>query len=535
MSSTSVQQPPGPSGTSSAGAGPARPRTGSKRTRDQESPPPSPPSSNKRRRPRGPMPPSATKKRQNQHHLRLADIKPKNKRLKVRNWHVFLCPFTHDMTTECIRAAYEADVVPELPTLDCISAFETGLYVLADDLDSLTASLKTGYSNIVNGAITAVKGVRTLASRTNSIITKNVLAIDEHFLHVIYSGILTARLLTWRPDILSNFGSIPDLTNLSNMQLLEKFYRNYIFSYIYTLAMKEIKATGSVQMSITNTNTYKHHTNLVEKRTAYLCAEGYRTHIIKLASEPKCHSDDEPGFNANGNPIYIIHEKSGRNPSITTFRNVDAQCEKIKLATKKPGQLIHERHRVAFLNVPESAVSQHFPTDISLDWFEPHYFNTLPATLRARYADIDIALPLEEDWYQLEHKTMKKNVFMKKYGKKVKACSQLPTPEELEQMKKVGNSDYNSSSDKENDEEEEGSSDTNTGATDGNGNANTGTTDANGNANMGTTNANGSMNTTGSSSNVNVTGSSGNTSTTGANSNVTVTSSNQGDEDMEDV
>ncbi|KAJ6573794.1 hypothetical protein DFH09DRAFT_865130, partial [Mycena vulgaris] len=221
------------------------------------------------------------------------------------------------------------------------------------------------------------------------------------------------------PDVLSNFGSMynrvheriaiktfqevaishcysrlsPDLTNLGNMQLLEKFYRNYIFSYIYGLAKKEMKAAGS------------------------------------LSVDP------------DGKPCYIIHDKPGRNPSITTFfRHIDAQRWKIKLATQKAGQLIHERRRVAMPDIVESTIGQRFPTDAPLDWFEPAYFNALPAALRSRYAEAAIALPLEEDWYQQEFKIMKRNAFMKKYGNKVKARYQLPTPEELAQMKKKGDS-----------------------------------------------------------------------------------------------
>ncbi|KAJ6602582.1 hypothetical protein DFH09DRAFT_1301601 [Mycena vulgaris] len=353
------------------------------------------------------MPPSTTKKQRNQHKIRVADVEPENKKLKS----------TLELHIRVMLASMQANIVPELPTFDHISAFETGRYRSADDLDALTALLEAGYSSIIDGAITAVNSVRALAFRTNSIIAKNVLAIDEHFLRVIYSGIISAGLSKWRPDVLGNFGSMynrvheriaiktfqevaishcysrlsPDLTNLGNMQLLEKFYRNYIFSYIYGLAKKEMKAAGSVQRSINNTNAYKRR------------------------MEPKCHSDDELSVDPNGKPCYIIHDKPGRNPSITTFFcHIDAQRWKIKLATQKAGQLIHERRRVAMPDIAESAISQCFPTDVLLDWFKPAYFNALPAALRSRYAEANIALPLEEDWYQQESKTMKRNTFMKK-------------------------------------------------------------------------------------------------------------------------
>jgi hypothetical protein len=237
------------------------------------------------------MPPSATKKHRDEHHLRREDVKPEDVNLKVRTFLCLcLCP---ELLMQIQNAFYlhlrgawgsfEGNMVPELPSRERVAAFAANRYVSADDLDALKASLDGSYSNIVNGAIAAVDDLRKVASRTRSLIAKNILAMDEHFLHVIYSAIISAGLDKWRPDVLRNFVSMynqvheliaiktfqaiaishgysrlsPNLTNLQNMKLLQRFYRNYVFSHIYKLAMKEMKAAGSVKQSIANTNTYK--------------------------------------------------------------------------------------------------------------------------------------------------------------------------------------------------------------------------------------------------------------------------------------
>ncbi|KAJ7181881.1 hypothetical protein C8R46DRAFT_822583, partial [Mycena filopes] len=213
--------------------------------------------------------------------------------------------------------SFDGSVVPELPTPERVAAFAiaTGRYVSPDDLDSLTASLNASYATHVNGAVAAVDDLRRLAATTKSTIAKNVLQMDEDFLRTIYSAILGSGLEKWRPDVLGNFGSMynhiaiktlqqvatshgysrlsPNLTNVQNMALLKRFYRNYNFSHIYKLAMKETKLAGSVKQTIANTNTYKRRQEMVNDRAGFLRSEGYRSRTVALAEEPECHSDDE--------------------------------------------------------------------------------------------------------------------------------------------------------------------------------------------------------------------------------------------------
>ncbi|KAJ7767012.1 hypothetical protein DFH07DRAFT_769685 [Mycena maculata] len=441
------------------------PKAGTKRPRDKTSPSSAPPPSTKRRRARGTMPPSETKARRDQHHLKLADVKPEDEKLK-------LAFYTH---LRMMWGSFHGDVVPELPALDAISAFEKSRYVSPDDLDVFTASLDAAYSNIIGGAISAVDSMRQAAyhSRARSQIAANIYEMDEHFLRVTYSAILSFGLQKWRPDVLGNFGSAynqvheliaiktfqtiaishaysrlsPNLVNLANHKLLSRFYRNYVYSYIYKLAKKEMKAAGSVKKGIRDTNTYKRRKETAEERTEFLRSEGYRSRVIALSEEVECHSDDEPSFDANGNPIldaagnpvYSIYAKSARNPHITEFfRVVDVARAQVKAATKKRRNIAPPRTRVP--SNLESDISQRFPVGVPLDWFEPNYFNALPAALRANYTDAGIALPLAEDISldNNDYKTLKKTPFMKRYGNKVKERYHLPSEEELAQMDKSG-------------------------------------------------------------------------------------------------
>lgn len=84
---------------------------------------------------------------------------------------------------------------------------------------------------------------------------------------------------------------------------------------------------------------------------------------------------------------------------------------------------------------PESAISQRLPANTTIDWFDPAYFNALPAVLRAQYAKADVALPPEGHQHE-PFKNMKRNEFMRRYGNGVREAYTFPTQEELERMEK---------------------------------------------------------------------------------------------------
>jgi hypothetical protein len=83
-----------------------------------------------------------------------------------------------------------------------------------------------------------------------------------------------------------------------------------------------------------------------------------------------------------------------------------------------------------------------------LDYFDPEFFNRLPASFRVKYRNAKIALPLPEDQkpadgedssgYITAWKTMNYEEFMERYGNKVREKYNLPTEEEIEAMKANG-------------------------------------------------------------------------------------------------
>lgn len=82
------------------------------------------------------------------------------------------------------------------------------------------------------------------------------------------------------------------------------------------------------------------------------------------------------------------------------------------------------------------------PKDVPIDWFDPIYWNNLTIRERAQYMKEDtyIALPPAElctTWAECDKwKNMPQKEFMAKYGDEVLAEYNLPTPAELERLKK---------------------------------------------------------------------------------------------------
>lgn len=112
------------------------------------------------------------------------------------------------------------------------------------------------------------------------------------------------------------------------------------------------------------------------------------------------------------------------------------------------------KHRTERERIPAPAdrdiplLSERLPKNTPLDYFDPEFFNRLPASFRVKYRNAKIALPLPEDQkpadgqgssgYITAWKTMKYEAFMEKYGNKVQANYDIPTEEEVEVMKANG-------------------------------------------------------------------------------------------------
>ncbi|KAJ7243314.1 hypothetical protein C8J57DRAFT_1083818 [Mycena rebaudengoi] len=256
----------------------------------------------------------------------------------------------------------------------------------------------------------------------------NLCHVKLDYLDIIYSKIIHSGLVAWNPNVLGSHDSMyntaheriaittfqtvggahgyshvgPNLTHLDDMNLLSKFYRNFVFSYIPKMVKSELKEPGSP------------HTNAIA---------GYHR-----------------------------KKKKARSGKVTMWIRKNDPPRLDSLAARGEN-VVYERLRVDDPNDTTSDISQRLPTPgVPLDWFDPAYFNALPADLRYEYGRKGaIALPLErfldmEDWKNMEEKK-----FMKKYGNDVLKLYDLPTAAEMEQIRR----NMEDSSDEGNDEDEQ--------------------------------------------------------------------------------
>lgn len=152
--------------------------------------------------------------------------------------------------------------------------------------------------------------------------------------------------------------------------------------------------------------------------------------VVRLMKDPRCNSDDESGVEEDGTLIYAINQKTPRSVSATSFiRSVDAK--RLKFTRGKKGKK-HERTRMVVPNPNETEMSFQLPDAVPIDWFDPAYFNDLPAKTRFDYSKNGVALPLPQHHQNKDWKTMDKNTFMQKYGNDVLQLYDIPTSDEME-------------------------------------------------------------------------------------------------------
>lgn len=171
--------------------------------------------------------------------------------------------------------------VPASPTPGQVTSFQRR-FGTADDLDAFEHTL----SYDEEGAIARISALRTTlntAGKRNPI-AKNILQIDEQFLHIIFSAIISAGLSEWRPDLLggtpdslynqahelialNTFKYVasnhayrhlsPDLTKLRDLILLKKIYRNYVFSMMKARVLAETAKPGATVQRAQTTTDYR--------------------------------------------------------------------------------------------------------------------------------------------------------------------------------------------------------------------------------------------------------------------------------------
>ncbi|KAJ7265145.1 hypothetical protein C8J57DRAFT_1025431, partial [Mycena rebaudengoi] len=294
---------------------------------------------------------------------------------------------------------YTADAVPSAPNDAAMDHFEQN-FGTAEEIDTFLATLVYKHKD-------AKKQIRAFRNdpatiRSKSTITRNIVRMNDNHLDLIYSVIIQLEIVEWNPDVLGSPDSMyniahervaiisfqtvagahgyahlgPNLTDLADTSLLAKSYRNFVFSYILKLGRSEANDPGSVARARSS------------KVTNWI----HMSDIARL-----------DGMSAEGQAAQVNSERLRiMDPNDTTGSNISQRLP---------------------------------PPGVPLDWFDPVYFNALPANLRAKYArKVCIALPLERHLDQKDWKNMSEKRFMKKYGNDVLALYNLPTAEELEQI-----------------------------------------------------------------------------------------------------
>lgn len=191
-------------------------------------------------------------------------------------------------------------------------------------------------------------------------------------------------------------------------------------------------------------------------RVTQLIDEGFSKHIVRLAAETECHSDDdEPAL---GSDEYMIHAKEGRDSLVTDlFRIMSMRHERAKSHQRKKGRryvqfadtssicsfLSLRVHRTRTPGLGPSEISLPLPQKVPIDFFSPDFFNSLSVRQRKIYMGNGVALPTAEfcqKWEDIENwKGLSKAEFMDRYGRAKLALYKLPTAAEIARLEEFTN------------------------------------------------------------------------------------------------
>ncbi|KAJ7159877.1 hypothetical protein C8R43DRAFT_1124237 [Mycena crocata] len=312
-----------------------------------------------------------------------------------------------------------------------------------------------------SGAAAMVKFLRTSArenARQGCNIASNILGINEAFLLAIYSAVLNAGLEFFLPDLLSPPDTIynqihelvfiqtfrivcagfaykfvsPTTSAVNNNALLVSIYHNFLYAY---MRGKTKLGTARLLKNKEDNNTSRRRKTLCQDRVRFSLVDKQPPRVITMISDPHAHSDDESASDGEGNEVHLINEKGPPGPrseSATTWlRVLDPRRKKLKRSMGRKGKK-EERKRRAGDDAVVSDLSYQIPKTTTIDWFDPAYFNDLPAGIRFNYAKTGVALPLVQFHGNKDWKTMDDATFMAKYGNDVLAQYEIPTQEEMD-------------------------------------------------------------------------------------------------------
>ncbi|KAJ6478677.1 hypothetical protein DFH09DRAFT_951544 [Mycena vulgaris] len=239
--------------------------------------------------------------------------------------------------------------------------------------------------------------------------------MKDEDLDTIYSTVILSGIVNWNPDVL---GSPDSMYNIAHEHVAIKTFQVVCSAHGYSRLGLNL-------------------TNLMD---CVLLSGFYHTFVFSYILK-MCNSDDEAIYAPISNQVITYHRKKkiARSTKAETWIRDTVNVGRMKrfLAAGLGAQVKEERLRMADPDdTAGSDISQCLPEPgVPLDWFDPEYFNAMPATVRQQYAEKGvIALPLVEHLGQKDWKNMTGPIFMKKYGNDVLKLYNLPTAEEITQM-----------------------------------------------------------------------------------------------------
>jgi hypothetical protein len=153
--------------------------------------------------------------------------------------------------------------------------------------------------------------------------------------------------------------------------------------------------------------------------------------VVMMLKDQRCHSDDEEGSDREHHTVYWVNNKGPPSASATTFIHAN-ESQRIKAQCGKKKGKKEERKQRADPDAVESEMSQQISAKTTVNWFDPDYFNDLPAKMRFEYAQNGVALPLIHLHGNTDYKMMNNDAFMAAYGNNVLALYNIPTTQEME-------------------------------------------------------------------------------------------------------
>ncbi|KAJ7136973.1 hypothetical protein C8R44DRAFT_608599, partial [Mycena epipterygia] len=301
--------------------------------------------------------------------------------------------------------------VPRRLTAQQMAPFEAR-FSSADDIN-------TQLSGIIGSAIPPTNDVyrwiseflRTIKAMSSQTARDAVQIGDQH-LRVIFNAIANAGLHAFAPDV---FGNVESMYNLVHEHLAIHTFRAIAVAWAYSFC----------ECNISLLDDYN------------LLRSFYQSFIYGYMREQARKEDGRPGREPiPGTTDYLIHEKPGRDATVTEFFGVLTKRSKSTQSMQR-----HRGRRVQRTRVPglgPSEMSHTLPTDVPIDYFSPEFFNNLSVRQRASYMKKGIALPTAnfcKTWEDVEKwKGLSRTAFMAQYGNAKRALYKIPTVEELARL-----------------------------------------------------------------------------------------------------